>query len=545
MATPPTGSLWDLHSNRIEEVLNRNIKNYQSAADPIFEEMFASNMGMIPNDQIGRDFKIIRLMKGGLTGVFENAASRSDFPLYGDPSGQALGKRLNTKGVVNSFPDPFGSTEQSVWRLGIPLRASVGNIPVYLNELQAETMDAFIGQIVADKMDGFAMRIVRNLCNYMWVSQNSNYKLATVPNLTSYVTIQTYSTTGDELVINLQGDNYAVDRFEVGDRLNIYSTDGLTKRVGASGEGVFVVTHVGRLECTVTLMLFDGTTLGAAGAGTGNTAGIIATDILVYANSAGNSSTPYSASPYFTGYAGINSWLKVGDSSGNTVTNANTLLGAERDSSNYLNVNQHDEHKSMGYNLNSKPLTEHVMRKILDRFTAAKAPYDMYIDRLIASDGVWRAYEAQKIGREILDRTGRLSSVNKEGSEQGFTFSHGGRSYKGRTSLWVEANTIYGVRVGGGNWERIAPPDPKAAQGLGSVRKWDKLPGWCPWRFLGPAFGHQSILFPVYSTNGNRTLLTEAMQAPGMLRMQWVPKQPAMLKITNVAEDRVYSTTSI
>lgn len=545
MATPPTGSLWDLHSNRIEEILNRNIKNYSAGADPTFEEMAASNMGVEPSDQIGRDFKIIKLMKGGLTGTFESAASRGDFPIYGDPSGQALGKRLNTKGVVNSFPDPFGSTEQSVWRIGIPMRASLGNVPIYLEELQAESMDAFIGGIVSDKMDAFAMRIVRNLCNYWWVSQNSNYKLATIPTLATYTTISTYSTTGDTFTINLQGDNYAVDRFEVGDRLQLYDTTGATLRTAASGESILVITHVDRLECKIDLMWFDASTFGSVGDGSGNTASIAATDILVYANSKGNSNTPYSASPYFTGYAGINSWLKVGDTGGATVSNANTLLGAERDTANYINVNQHDEHKSMGYNLSSKPLTEHVLRKILDRFTAAKAPYDMYIDRLVASDGVWRAYEAQKIGREILDRTGRLSSLQNEGSKKGFSFSHEGRNYMGRTSQWIESGTVYGLRVGGGNWKKIAPPDPKSVMGLGSVRKSDRLPGWCPWRFLGPAFGHKSILFPVYATNGNKSLLTSAMQAPGMLRMQWVPEQAAGIKITNVAEDRVYSTTSI
>lgn len=56
------------------------------------------------------------------------------------------------------------------------------------------------------------------------------------------------------------------------------------------------------------------------------------------------------------------------------------------------------------------------------------------------------AYEATKIGREILDRTGRLSSLTTEGSNEGFQFAFDGRTYTGYTSNYVEDGSVYGIR---------------------------------------------------------------------------------------------------
>jgi hypothetical protein len=41
-------------------------------------------------------------------------------------------------------------------------------------------------------------------------------------------------------------------------------------------------------------------------------------------------------------------------------------------------------------------------------------------------------------------------------------------------------------------------------------------------------------------TQANRTFVTEGSQLPGYLRMQLVPEQVCGLKLTNVAEDRIY-----
>jgi hypothetical protein len=232
----------------------------------------------------------------------------------------------------------------------------------------------------------------------------------------------------------------------------------------------------------------------------------------------------------FTGIAGINSWMKFGDSSGATATNDNCLLGAERVTNEQINVNQHPEFKSFRVQ-NVGALTEHKLRQYVRRFHAAKNKYGQTIDCLIASDGVWLAYEAQKIGQYTLERTGRLSNLNSEGSDQGFKFTFEGRTYNGYTSTYIEDGVVYGLKKGGNNWKRYVPPDPKG------VQKFSEADSFVPFSFVVPALtGTSSTKWPIL--NGSN--LTEAMQMPGMLRMQLVPDQPTGLKLEGVTTDRVW-----
>ena len=63
---------------------------------------------------------------------------------------------------------------------------------------------------------------------------------------------------------------------------------------------------------------------------------------------------------------------------------------------------------------------------------------------------------------------------------------------------------------------------------------------YVPFRFVVPALtGGSSVKFPYLLGNGKG--MTEAVQMPGMLRMQLIPDQPAGLKLTGVTEDRVYA----
>jgi hypothetical protein len=251
---------------------------------------------------------------------------------------------------------------------------------------------------------------------------------------------------------------------------------------------------------------------------------------ITYANSRTNASTTLAG---FTGIAGINSWMKFGDANGATSTSDNTLLGSEADSSNAINVNVHPEFKSFLQN-SVGTLTEHKLRQYIRRFHAAKNKYGQTIDCLIASDGVWLSYEAQKIGQYTLERQGKLSSVNSEGSDQGFKFTFEGRTYNGYTSTYIEDGVVYGIKKGGSNWKRYVPPDPKG------VQKFSEADSFVPFNFVVPALtGTATTKFPILSGG----LMTEAMQMPGMLRMQLVPDQAAGMKLSDVTTDRVWSST--
>jgi len=174
------------------------------------------------------------------------------------------------------------------------------------------------------------------------------------------------------------------------------------------------------------------------------------------------------------------------------------------------------------------------LRQYLRRFHVAKAKLGQTIDSLVASDGVWLSYEAQKIGQYQIERTGNLSNLNNEGSNEGFAFTFEGRTYKGHTSNYVETGTVYGWKTSGNNWKRYVPPDYAGLQNM------SEADSFVPFRFVVPALtGLSSVKWPYQIAGSN--LLTEAIQMPGMLRMQLIPDQPAGLKLTGVTEDRVYA----
>jgi hypothetical protein len=315
-----------------------------------------------------------------------------------------------------------------------------------------------------------------------------------------------------------------IDRYAVGMRIDLFTSATPQVRVNDSQSAAANQNTTTRVsawvaavdEVTNKVTIAFGSALSVVGLTLG------ATYYVYFANARRlNSGAPASSNGY--GFAGINSWLK---STGN-------LLGGDADSANAIDVNVHPEFKSF-FKSSVGTLTEHKMRQYLRGFHRAKEKYGQYIDCLIASDGVWLNYEAQKIGQYMLDRTNRLSSLTSEGSQEGFKFTFDGRTYMGYTSNYIEDGTVYGIRKGGQNWKKYVPPSPKGTQ------KFDKAEGFIPFEFVGPALGYADVKVPIQKVSGNSTLVTEGMQMPGMLRMQLVPDQPAGMKLTNVATDRQY-----
>lgn len=523
-----TNSLFNLHQYRIEEVINKNIEMFMPAIDPVYRDMIVSSQGVIGAEQLGRDLRIIRTYMGSMAGVIdEGAANYSDLTLYGDQT-TAFGAKLHEQNLEVTWPNPLDGANATPYQLYIPMRSMMTNLMLTMGERQAEATPAFIGEVIVPKLEGFARNIAQTVCNYWYVSQNSSYRLCTV---------SAQATSG--ATVTFEPNNQAVDRFAVGQRVDIYKSDGTlrandTQAAGANQDRTtrikLYVSKVSELSNKVELT--SSTNIAAWG----GQASVANGDLVVMAN------TGAGASPTFKGIAGIRSWMKFRDSSGTSNTNTNTLLGAEAEGTNNvgkINVNIHPEFESALFN-HSGPLTEHALRRYLRRWHVAKNKYGQYIDTLIASDGVWLAYEATKIGRQWEDRTGRLSNINTgQGSDEGFTFHFDGRSYSGYTSTYIEAQTLYGIRKGGNNWKKVVPPDPRGTSNF------ERAPSFAPFRFVAGAItGTSTNQVPIYKSSsgdtGSINLVTEGSQLPGMLRMQIVPDQAAALLIQGMDEDRSY-----
>lgn len=518
-----TGTLFDKESTRIEEILSKQIDTILPTLDPIWRDTVVTSQGVGSANEFSKDFQVNKLYRTGMTGVIEQGGPVNDFMLYGDSlvggANSHLGDRLLKQNTTSVFPDPMDSAKPKTFRLTVPMRAMYTNLSLTLGELQMDATPAVIGDVVAPILQGFAQNLSHTLCNYWYVSQNDQYRLGTIKakGTSAQVNSGFYRFT-------LQINEDCYDRFFTGQRIDIYAatndygSSGAATRLNESGNNrqSLYVESVDDLKGEITV-LSEGniqSTITAGAAGTG--------DAIVYANSGEKAAAGAGATASFTGIAGINSWLK---SSGN-------LLGGEAVSGASISVTEHPEFKSF-FKGSVGVLTEHKLRQYLRRFHAAKSKLGQTIDSLVASDGVWLAYEAQKIGQYQIDRTNNLSNLNNEGSTEGFAMTFEGRTYKGHTSQYIEDGAVYGVKTSGGNWKRYVPPDYAGLQNM------SEADAFVPFRFVVPALtGGSSVKFPYLKGTGNQ--MTEAVQMPGMLRMQLIPDQASGLKLTGVTTDTVY-----
>jgi hypothetical protein len=501
------GTLFGEQSARIQEILNKNIEVFLPALDPAWRDTTVTSQGVGQASLIGRDMKILKIYMGSMAGVFEGGAN-ANFTLLGDTVSN-VGDKMQRQSITQTWPDATDGAMARPYRLGIQMKAMVSNLLVTLGEMQAEATPAFIGEVLAPKLEGHARLIAHTLCNYWYMQDNANFKIGTISSIANLA----FST---DTTFNFIPSELNIDRYAVGMRIDIYDTTGATRRNESGGTRTSAyVTAVDEISNRVFVRVV----------GQNLTGSIVNTDTIRFANSG-------ASSPAGFGIAGINSWLRYASGSGDDAF----LLGADRDTSNAINVNTHPEFKSY-YKSSVGTLTEHKLRQYLRGFHRAKEKYGQYIDCLIASDGVWLNYEAQKIGQYMLDRTNRLSSLTSEGSQEGFKFTFDGRTYTGYTSNYVESGTVYGLRKGGSNWKKYVPPSPKGTQ------KFDKAESFIPFEFVAPALGYSSVKVPITKASASGTsLVTEGAQMPGMLRMQLVPDQPAGMRLDGVTEDRQYGS---
>lgn len=517
------GSLFSTRANSIQEVLNKQVETIMPTADPVFKSI---QMGRGNASSIGRDLLIHRTFMSGLAGVIRAGGSVQDFTTYGDTLGSnanLVGAKLFRQTLTRTFPDPTTGMKQQTFRMSIPMRSMDTNLMLTLAELRLEATQANIAEIVQPTLAGFGRHIALTISNYFYVSQNDLYRLCKLT-AGAWSLSNPGSGADKRLTIDLKLDNYAINRFMPGQQVQIATQAGALRNSGA----IIIVESVDETRAIVTFRIFDDSAF----------SGLTNDDIVIVPGTIGTSATPYASSPWFTGIAGIRSWLKTGQGG-----NDNIILGAEATNespfSGRIDVTTHPEFKSLLFDAGSQPLTQQFLRRIMGRWHSSRAMrYGQSIDLLLASEGVWLAMEATQATREIIDRTGRLATVqNGQGSEGegGMVFTYEGQTYRGKTSGCMEANTVYGIKSQN-NWDVYTPASFKG-------KSFDKAPPMVPFQFVGNVLnGTDSHQIPIQKVDANgNTALTEGVQMPGTFTMQIVPRQIPGIVIRNVAEDRQYS----
>jgi len=216
MAAPYTvgatsGSLFDRHSGQIEEIINKNVDTILPTLDPAWRDTIVSSQGVGPASSIGRDMKILKLYRGGLTGVIEQGSQYDDFVLYGDQT-KVISAKQYTQSATQTWPDALQGPAINSYRLGIGMRSMYTNLAVTMGEMQAEATPAFIGDVIAPKLKGFAQNLSHTLCNYWYTSQNTGYSLGSA----SFTFPAQTAVAGSTSTVPFIPTNYAIDRFYVG-----------------------------------------------------------------------------------------------------------------------------------------------------------------------------------------------------------------------------------------------------------------------------------------------------------------------------------------
>ena len=84
--TVTADSLFNTHSGRIEEVINKNINTILPSMDPAWRDLIVSQQGVGPASEIGRDMLITKVFMGSMAGVVDmsNKTVTNDFTMFGD-----------------------------------------------------------------------------------------------------------------------------------------------------------------------------------------------------------------------------------------------------------------------------------------------------------------------------------------------------------------------------------------------------------------------------------------------------------------------------
>lgn len=528
----PVSAFMSLQKTGIEEVISRTYDHYTFADDPAFRQSFVdatSAETVTRGGGIGREFVVRRLYAFGLAGFVQPGHTLGDFPAYGDPA-RAFGNRMLVQDTQTGIPNAFeGAVPRSV-RLTVPLFSTLNNIGFTLDEAQANAMDATVMNYMRIKLNGLSKNMAQNAQLAFYLDSAKQYRIYRIGDAAgSTVTISTTDRT-----ITFQPDNLATTRIQTGTPVDILKGTAPPVRINESSSvrvRAFVAS-VDPLANKVVIQIEQSTTLlsDADFASIFSASNLGSTSYVVFANA-------WTSGAGFRNFSGINAWLKPGDASGSTNTEANTLLGSslaisESGLGGAINVNVHPEFKSYSKDLSGDVLTENGLRLHLDAWNRLARPLGFMIDTMITSTGVMRAMENSKIGRETIERAGRMNSLSDQGAADEIQFTHNGKKYTFAFSEMIDSGTVYGYRRAG-NWTRVTAPQ------LPGSRRQPEAPSYVPAELLAPIFNNGFASAPVLNASGQ---YTGAIQFPSRTMMNYMPiKQIPGMILTGCQDSRLYS----
>lgn len=525
----PANTLFDDLEAKIPELINNTLTNYLPGVDPLFN--VAASGERVESTGIGRNMVVKKVFQGNLSGTVQMAQPSTYYPLLGPATASLPSQNLYRASATSFFPDPTRGVGSRPVTMSVPIQALQATLELTLGEMRVDALSATIGEIIMPKIMGFVQNIARTRCNMFYTADTTDYSLCNL----SAVEV---GASGDASKLVFTPSNGATLRFYVGQRvdlfhqtsgsgnyaqkLNVYADgDAATPAnwlvnattTGTSGTIDCYVVAVDELADRVTLQL--GRLAWIDGAVTNATARQLPTGEPARTVKVCQADCKYLAANG-EAFSGLNTWIKDGTGSA-----SESIFGVD--------INKFPQFKSLKYT-DSGPLTEQKLQRYLSRYVTARQPYGFEIDTFITTQGVLDAYRATKIGREEIQRNGPLS-LNGEGTASGYSFVHNGKKYTIEVSGWCDYGTLYGVKRSG--FTRYVPNRTPGSGNMG------QLPSYLEFEFLAPLLtGTDSIRMPTASSS-NASQWTDMVQMPGDSRMEIVPDQLSMLKVSGFTEDKI------
>lgn len=527
----PSATLFKNIEAKIPEIINNTLTIFMRGVDPAFNVIASGER--VESAGIGRNMQVKKVFQTGLAGVGQMSQPSNYTALYGGPQAALPSQNLYRNSLTTRLPDVTRGVGSRPVTMTVQIQAMEWALDLTIGEMRADALSATIGEIITPKLMGFAQNIVQTRANMFYTADATDYSLCDMTNIE-------VGASGDASKVVFTPSNEAIQRFRTGQRVDIFfqtsgsgnfanklnvskdtdTTDTTKWSINASNGTVgtdagsidVYVTNVDYISDRVTLQLAAGSWID--GAVTNATARKLPTGATpTYTLRVVLADTKWQAAGGGA-FSGLNTWIK----------STGSVYG--------INVEQVDGFKSLILT-DSGPLTEQKIQKYLSRYVTAYQSLGYELDGFLTTQGVLDAWRATKIGKEEITRNGPLS-LNGQGTASGYSFVHNGKTYQIEPSGWCAAGHLYGIKKSG--FTRYVPNRTPNAGSLGEI------PSFLEIEFLAPLLtGTDSLRLPVLnSASSGAVPYTDTTMLPCDQRMEIVPDQLAMIKVTGLSEDKVY-----
>lgn len=393
-----------------------------------------------------------------------------------------------------TFPGLDEITAPTYLQSAATLKEMYGSFAMPLELLRADQSNKNIASQIGAIISESAKRVALREINAFWgLAADSGgasagaYLTFTIPTTTLTVTTTTI-TNGPISAATHSVSRYELARLQNGETVDIYKADGT--RMNGSTQPVFV-TQIDPLNLTFQLVRTSGSNISLTAA----------TYYLFPYNSYGSQPTS------------INQVLVA-----NPGTASTTYVYG-------IDVYKYPQFASMVKALSGgeTTLTEAVLNKYVGGFLVAK-PMQGRIDTLVTTPGVKTKYVNNQV---YVGRRDRYSVPVRlgEGFSKPFDYEWDGTRMSVDTSAFCPSGTLYGLRLRGGNFQKLTPP---AIPGSGSDARFGSYV-----EFIGNITG-TSIFVPSRSSTAQ---FTDFAEAPFKRHLEYVCEYVCGLKLTGLDED--------